>query len=155
MLLRRWLCRDNTRTVARLQWLDLKSSNYKIAVSFISCMVIDYVYLSFTWVAPSFVRLVDGAIVSSGRVEIYHKGEWGSVCREGWDQASSSVACRELGYEKATSGANRGSVKYLPLCIELHLCTCFWFLKQLQTSEAGCPLVKTLLRWILRSLEQE
>jgi len=50
--------------------------------------------------APSYVRLAGGSTFHDGRVEIYHQGAWGPVCREGWSQADSSVACRELGFQK-------------------------------------------------------
>ncbi|XP_042577045.1 neurotrypsin-like [Cyprinus carpio] len=52
------------------------------------------------------VRLV-GGLASSGRVEIYHDGQWGSVCHDGWNLAGAHVVCRQMGYsgaKKATPG---------------------------------------------------
>lgn len=33
-----------------------------------------------------------------GRIEIFHEGEWGSVCNQEWSSQSSKIACQELGF---------------------------------------------------------
>ncbi|XP_023246946.1 protein bark beetle [Copidosoma floridanum] len=47
------------------------------------------------------LRLVDGPSPLEGRLQIFHKGEWRSVCTNSrnWTRADLETACRELGYQ--------------------------------------------------------
>uniref|UniRef100_A0A8B9T393 SRCR domain-containing protein n=1 Tax=Anas platyrhynchos TaxID=8839 RepID=A0A8B9T393_ANAPL len=43
------------------------------------------------------IRTVGGKDGCSGRVEIWHRGTWGTLCDNAWDMRDAEVACRQLG----------------------------------------------------------
>ena len=55
------------------------------------------------------IRLAGGG-QNYGRVEVFYKGIWGTVCDDGWDINDAQVVCRQLGFRNASSAPQ--SAKY-------------------------------------------
>ena len=46
----------------------------------------------------------------TGRVEIFYRGRWGSICDKGWHISRARIVCRELGYKYTIRAIKRVEV---------------------------------------------
>ncbi|KAF6306975.1 serine protease 12 [Rhinolophus ferrumequinum] len=71
------------------------------------------------------LRLAGGNTAREGRVELYHAGQWGTICDDQWDDADAEVVCRQLGLSgiaKAWTQAYFGE-GYGPIMLDEVRCT--------------------------------
>ena len=47
------------------------------------------------------LRLVNGSYQLEGTVQVFHNGNWSSVCDNNWDILDARVVCHQLGYVDA------------------------------------------------------
>ena len=58
------------------------------------------------------MRLKGASIEFGGRVDVFYRGKWGKICRNGWDLDDATVVCNQLGYKGALAEFIGSNVKY-------------------------------------------
>ena len=61
------------------------------------------------------VRLMGGANMYEGRVEIFHNNEWGTVCDDHWTLTEANIVCRSLGFPGAVRQTTEA--RYIYTCM--------------------------------------
>ena len=65
---------------------------------------------------------VSNPTFSSGRLEIFVNGEWGTICDDYFDLTDASVACKQLGYSGAIRFGRSRNEGYMRQFINYSVC---------------------------------
>lgn len=69
------------------------------------------------------LRLAGGRSSAEGRVEVFHDGQWGTVCDDYFTQAAAKVTCRQLGYSGFSFVQNKFGAGHGPIWMDDVRCT--------------------------------
>ena len=56
------------------------------------------------------IRFKAGRAFGEGRVEVYYRRQWGTVCARNFNKESGNVLCREMGFGTVREIINNGSM---------------------------------------------
>lgn len=91
-----------------LDYLNFKIKNHDFFMQhIIIIMRMDHVH-------SGTIRLVTkgehtSSALTAGRLEVYHSGQWGTVCGDGFHSTAATIACRQLGFSTYLSYGTVGS----------------------------------------------
>ncbi len=68
----------------------------------------NFVTAAYTEGTLRLVNPVNSSTGNVGRLEIFFRGQWGTVCDDNFGYTEAAVACRQLGYSSAAYYSNVG-----------------------------------------------
>ncbi|XP_033730429.1 deleted in malignant brain tumors 1 protein-like, partial [Pecten maximus] len=85
------------------------------------------------------IRLVDGSTHAEGRAEIYHDGEWGTICDDNFHEDEARAVCEALGYRNGTTfGGTQIGTKTQRILVDLNCSLSYPGTHSLQLGETLC-----------------
>uniref|UniRef100_A0A672MA30 Si:ch211-161n3.3 n=1 Tax=Sinocyclocheilus grahami TaxID=75366 RepID=A0A672MA30_SINGR len=116
------LCPTSPSHENNLFFMSLFLHNFNIYLS-LSSTVSSSVILSVQYLDRVNVRLVNGSSSCAGRVEVLHRGQWGTVCDDFWDMPDAAVVCRELDCGEPVDALGAAHFGSRPIWMSTLMCT--------------------------------
>lgn len=95
----------------------IRSTYNKLHVVFTSDLSVEKSGFAASYHVADSIRLTNGKTPLNGRVEVFSRGKWGTICDDDWDMRDADVACRQLGFppaiqafDRATHGQGSGQI---------------------------------------------